>query len=383
MITRHTLSESGHRQFQGFSWYLLLAHLCVFGFLDKANSSDHEQIETYYGVLELNPAQLPLLSELLNSQPVKRLKHINQYGIIQLVDSQGYNNESYTRYDHSLGVLYLLNYFGAPFEEQVSGLLHDISHTAFSHVSDYLFTNSSAGNPEYHDSLFRGFLEKHGVALILKHYGLTPDDIAPENSQFTMLERELPDICADRLDYILQGSARRKMLTRAQVDQILKSLHHDPLTNHWYFSSQASAQLLADASLELNKNIFVTAWGRVLYQWTTEAINRMVAINELTLEDIKYHMGDSEVWQSMLSTGDTKVAALVEKIKSAWYRVYETTDASEASTIFENLRCRVVDPRVTVSSGWQRLSALNPSFKRNYQAEMERCRRFYAVIKSP
>ncbi|WP_422135461.1 MULTISPECIES: HD domain-containing protein [unclassified Endozoicomonas] len=383
MITCHTLSESGHQQFRRFSWYLLLAHLCVLGFLTKANSNDHEQIETYYGLLEFNRAQFPLLSELLNSQPVKRLKNINQYGIIQLVDSQGHNNESYTRYDHSLGVLYLLNYFGAPFEEQVSGLLHDISHTTFSHVSDYLFTTSSAGNPDYHDSLFRGFLEKHGVALILKNHGLTPDDVAPENIQFTMLERELPDICADRLDYILQGSVRRKTLTREQVDQIIKSLRHDPLTNHWYFSSQDSAQLLADASLELNKNIFVTAWGRTLYQWTTEAIRRMISINELTLEDIKYQMGDREVWQSMLSSEDTKVAALVEKIKSAWYRVYETTDANEASTTFENLRCRVVDPRVMVSASWKRLSALSPSFKRKYQAEMERCRFFYAAIKSP
>lgn len=138
MITSHILSESSHQQFQHFSWRVLLVCLCVLGFLARANSSDHEQIETYYGVLELNRAEVPLLSELLNSQPVQRLKHINQYGIIQLVDSQGHNNESYTRYDHSLGVLYLLNYFRAPFEEQVSGLLHDISHTAFSHVSDYL-----------------------------------------------------------------------------------------------------------------------------------------------------------------------------------------------------------------------------------------------------
>ncbi|WOG28782.1 hypothetical protein [Endozoicomonas sp. 8E] len=383
MITSHILSESSHQQFQHFSWRVLLVCLCVLGFLARANSSDHEQIETYYGVLELNRAEVPLLSELLNSQPVQRLKHINQYGIIQLVDSQGHNNESYTRYDHSLGVLYLLNYFRAPFEEQVSGLLHDISHTAFSHVSDYLFTTSSAGNPDYHDSLFIGFLEEHGVALILKKHDLTPNDIAPENIQFTMLERELPDICADRLDYILQGSARRKTLTRAQVDQIIKSLHHDPLTNHWYFDSQGSAQLLADASLELNKNIFVTAWGRTLYQWTTEAIKRMISVNELTLEDIKYQMGDDEVWQSMLSSEDTKVAALVEKIKSAWYRVYETTDVSEASTTFENIRCRVVDPRVTVSTSWKRLSALSPSFKRKYQAEMKRCQFFYAAINSP
>ena len=142
---------------------------------------------------------------------VKRLKHINQYGIIQLVDSGGHNNESYTRYDHSLGVFYLLNYFGASFKEQISGLLHDVSHTAFSHVSDYFFSTDSAGNRHYHDSLFTAFLQKHGIAQILKAYDLTPEDVASENPHFTMLERELPDLCADRLDYICRVQPEGKL----------------------------------------------------------------------------------------------------------------------------------------------------------------------------
>ena len=143
-------------------------------------------------------------------------------------------------------------------------------HSAMSQIT--FFSTNSAGNPNYHDSLFKDFLEKHGIAQILKHYGLTPKNVAPENIHFTMLERELPDLCADRLDYILQGSARRKTLTRPQVDQIIKSLSYDLLTNHWYFSNQDSARLLAEASLELNKKIFATGWGRMLYQWAAEAI---------------------------------------------------------------------------------------------------------------
>ena len=383
MIIHHVLSELGFRQWQRFLRLVFLVILYALGCLAKANSSVQEQIETWYGVLEFNRSEAPLLAELLNSQPIKRLKRINQYGIIQIVDSEGHNNEPYTRYDHSLGVFYLLNYFGASFEEQISGLLHDISHTAFSHVSDYLFSTNSAGNPNYHDSLFKDFLEKRGVARILKDYGLTPEDTAPENIHFTMLERELPDLCADRLDYILQGSARRKTLTRSQVDQIIKSLNYDPLTSHWYFSSQDSALLLAEASLELNKNIFVTGWGRMLYQWTAEAIRRMIHINELTLEDINYRMGDDELWQSMLSSKDKEVVAFIEKIKTVWYQVYETANASEADVTFENLRCRVVDPRVIVTGSWKRLSDLSPIFARKYQTEMERCRRLYAVIKTP
>lgn len=379
-ITHHILSKIG---FQRLFLLVFLIISYAAGYLAKADSGAQNQVETWYGVLEFNHTEAPLLAELLNSQPVKRLKHINQYGIIQLVDSGGHNNEPYTRYDHSLGVFYLLNYFGAPFKEQVSGLLHDVSHTAFSHVSDYLFSTNSAGNPNYHDSLFTAFLQKHGIAQILKQYALTVEDIVPENPRFTMLERELPDLCADRLDYILQGSARRKILTRPQVDQIIKSLSYDKLTSHWYLNNQDSARLLAEASLELNKNIFVTGWGRMLYRWAAGAIKRMIHINDLTLEDINYRLGDDDLWQLMLRSKDAEVVTLVTKMKSAWQRVYETEKATEADVTFENLRCRVVDPRVLMPEGWKRLSDFDPAFKRKYTAEMARCRQLHAVIETP
>ena len=353
------------------------------GCLTTANQSIENKVVTWYGVLEFNPTEAPLLTELLTSQPVKRLKSINQYGIIQLIDSDGHNNEPYTRYDHSLGVFYLLSYFGATFEERVSGLLHDVSHTTFSHVSDYLFSTDSAGNPNYHDSLLTVFLQKYGIAKILKQGGLTPKDIAPDNSSFSMLERELPDLCADRLDYILQGAGRRETLTRTQVNKIIASLSYDPQTRHWYLDSKDSARLLAEASLELNKNIFATGWGRVLYQWAAEAITRSIKIKELDLEDINYRMNDIEVWQSLQNSKDRQVIALVTKMKSAWYQVDETADANQADVTFKNLRCRVVDPRVTLKDGWKRLSDLDPVFNKRLQAERARCNRLYAVIKAP
>ena len=109
----------------------------------------------------------------------------------------------------------------------------------------------------------------------------------------------------------------------------------------------------------------------------------MIHINDLTLEDISYRMGDDEVWQSMLNSKDTQVVTLVAKMKSAWHQIYETANVSEAGVTFENLRCRVVDPRVIVPKGWKRVSDLSSVFKRKYQAEMERCRRLYVVIKAP
>ena len=35
----------------------------------------------------------------------------------------------------------LIKKLGGSVEEQIAGLLHDVSHTAFSHVIDYVFDN--------------------------------------------------------------------------------------------------------------------------------------------------------------------------------------------------------------------------------------------------
>ena len=342
-----------------------------------------EQASTWYGEILLCRSDDSLLMDLLRSKPVQRLKHINQYGVIQLVDSAGHNNESYTRFDHSLGVFYLLRRFGAPLREQVSGLLHDVSHSAFSHVSDYLYSEVSAGDPNYHDSLFIVFLEKYGIAGILNQYGLSPVDVEPKHKDFTRLERELPDLCADRIDYILQGASRRGDLSCAEVDYIIGSLRYDAATLHWYIDNQKAAQLLAESSLALNKDIFVTGWGRILYQWTAEALKQLITIGELTQEDFAYRMGDVEVWNKLSDSKDPHVSGLMEQIQSVWYNIYEVDNTVQADITFKNLRCRVVDPRVLTPDGWSRLSDLDPVFRKNYDAEMKRCCRLYATIKSP
>src|SRR5690554_5599914 len=91
-----------------------------------------EKIETFYGLIDVEE---PLLLELIEHPAFQRLKGVHQYGVSYYTT----HKEEYTRYDHSLGVFALLRAKGSPLKEQVAGLLHDVSHTAFSHVGDWIF----------------------------------------------------------------------------------------------------------------------------------------------------------------------------------------------------------------------------------------------------
>src|SRR5579872_6615413 len=91
-----------------------------------------ETIDTFYGSIEVEE---PVLLELIHSPSFQRLKSIHQYGVAYYTT----HREEYNRFDHSLGVFAILRAKGAPLDEQIAGLLHDISHTAFSHVGDWVF----------------------------------------------------------------------------------------------------------------------------------------------------------------------------------------------------------------------------------------------------
>ena len=63
-----------------------------------------------------------VLIELLNSQAIQRLKNIDQAGY-----AKGFFPHSRNRFDHSVGVFLLIRKYGGSLEEQMAGLIHDVS----------------------------------------------------------------------------------------------------------------------------------------------------------------------------------------------------------------------------------------------------------------
>jgi len=137
----------------------------------------------------------PVLIELIKSKPLQRLKKISQFG----PPTEYYHIKTLTtRFTHSVGVMVLLKKLGATEEEQIAGLLHDISHTAFSHIVDWVL--GSGETEEFQNEQHEEFLIKSKVSEILKKYGYNPKKIS-EHKNFNLLEQDLPDLCADRIDY--------------------------------------------------------------------------------------------------------------------------------------------------------------------------------------
>ena len=147
-----------------------------------------------YGDFEINE---PVLIELINSKPIQRLKNISQYG----VPAEYCPLRGFSRYDHSVGVMLLLRKLKAPIKEQIAGLLHDVSHTAFSHVVDWVFNHKNEEN--FHDTIYEKMIEQSDIPIILNKYAFNANDVI-NLEKYLLLEREIPYLCADRVDYSLK-----------------------------------------------------------------------------------------------------------------------------------------------------------------------------------
>ena len=158
----------------------------------------------------------PEVLALIACPTFQRLRGIKQAGPSALA----FPFKQVTRYEHSLGVYVLLGLLGAGRKERVAGLLHDISHTAFSHAVDFVF---SSEQQDHHEGLKPEFLHRPDLLGPLGALGYSPEDFY-DDSHYPLLEQPLPRLCADRLDYFFRDSLACGATTRVQIRRFLNHL---------------------------------------------------------------------------------------------------------------------------------------------------------------
>ncbi len=123
----------------------------------------------------------PAILDLIGCPTFQRLKGVRQAGPSALA----FPFKNVSRFEHSLGVFLLLRRLGADRREQVAGLLHDISHTAFSHAVDFIF---SSREQDHHEHLKPLMLDRPDLAGALGRLGYAPAEFY-DDSIYPLLER--------------------------------------------------------------------------------------------------------------------------------------------------------------------------------------------------
>lgn len=231
-----------------------------------------------------------VFKELVLSAPFQRLKDIHQGGAIYLVDPQ----LNHTRFDHSLGVYWLVTKFGGNLNERVAALLHDLSHTAFSHVIDAVLDYKKE---DFHETIFQDVLNSSTIPFILNQYNL--NDALNSFNNYTLLEQSLPEICADRLDYTLRDLFQANMIDRDEVSKFLTDLATKD--GKFIISTTASTEWFSQQYKILNEDYFKRPEHLFANQKFAGIIKSAISDGKLSKTDLM--STDSEVILKLNSNG--------------------------------------------------------------------------------
>jgi uncharacterized protein len=298
----------------------------------------------------------PVLIELFKHPIMERIKHVRQYGISDYIIKQKF---SYTRYEHCVGVWALLRRYGASLEEQIAGLLHDASHTVFSHVGDTLFQHTCADS-SYQDDIHEWYLQHYQIDDVLTQFHIPLQNVLAKNGTHLMLEQDLPNICADRLEYNLQAGLLTDMLTIQDIDLILKDLEYE--NGHWFFTDKQIAKKLAVVSLYNTEHVWGTPTDKFIYTITAQALERALEINLLTLDDIHFST-DAAVWDKLWISNDPYIMKCLEKIVNykSEFIIIRSPHYQTFTTKFRGL-----DPWIKYNNTLQRLTQLDIEYQQEY-----------------
>lgn len=291
-----------------------------------------------YGAVEING---PGVLALIGSPTFQRLKGIKQAG----PSAFAYPFKTVTRYEHSLGVFLLLRRLGADGREQVAGLLHDISHTAYSHAVDFVF---SSQEQDHHEELKPVFLDRADIVSALKGLGLTPRDFY-DDSIYPLLERPIPWLCADRLDYFLRDGLACGELSPAEADRILA--HLAVFGRTIVMTDRVVAREAAALFKEMNRHWWASSAESFIYNEFADALREGFALGVLRKTDL--YEDDAHVLDRLHAARSPIIEA---KLDTITHFDPERLTGFVPRVVPKN---RWIDPPVVVDGKIRRLSELD------------------------
>jgi uncharacterized protein len=300
-----------------------------------------------YGEEEINE---PVLIDLINSKTLQRLKGVSQQGLPQ----NYYHRIIFSRFEHSIGVMMLLRKLGADIEEQIAGLLHDISHTAFSHVVDWVLGDPT--KEDYQDNNHLNIIKNSEVPSILKKYGFNYKDVANVES-FSLLEKSAPSLCVDRFDYTI-----RELKDLGQEDLVkLCVTNLVNINGQMVFKTQKSAESFANEYLKLQKEHWAGNDARARYYILAQILKKAIDSKLILKEDLM--KTDQFIISILENSKNQEILEQLDMLKNG-FKIEESKEGIELKKKF-----RYIDPEVLTEKGITNLTKVSLEYKEALEKE--------------
>ena len=307
-----------------------------------------------YGIHEITE---PVILDLINTQAMRRAHGVLQHGVTALIGI----TVPTSRFDHSMGVMLLVHRLGGGIEEQIAALLHDVSHTAFSHVIDYVFDGHNTQS--YHEEKKLEFVSSTDIPVTLQKYGYNWLDFM-EESNFPLLEQDLPHLCADRLDYFLRDA---RDLGLASDNEIASTLRHlRSYGGQIVTVDPDSARWLGYTFIAADKASWANFREVGLYELAARAIRRGLEIGVIDETDL--WGTDLPAWEKLLRSSDSQLQYDIQRVHAdTRFEWNEYQPEFRVST-----KLRSIDPDILSNGTIKPLSSIDADFAKHRVEYLEK-----------
>lgn len=227
----------------------------------------------YEDYIELNENE----ANILSSEPVQRLRRVNQLGLSSLV----YPSANHSRFEHSLGAMYLAgcmaNSLSLDDSERrayrIGALLHDTGHAPFSHAIERLVEERLGESHEDKSCELVNAIEDS----IPVDSGWVKDIIKGE-SEYNIVAG---DVDVDRMDYLRRDS-QRTGLQNGRIDTAtLINFSEISDSDDWVFSHKCLQALdgFFHSRFEMTKSVYSHHTSKIAESMLERAVDSYIESN--------------------------------------------------------------------------------------------------------
>ena len=312
-------------------------------------------VDRVYGEVMI---RVPEYLDVIRSPYMQRLKHINHFGYF----APFFPNATHTRYEHSLGVFALLKRARAPARERMKGLIHDIPHPVTCHSIDYALDEGCQKTQSYQDDIFVDFVKETDIPAIFAKYHIDFDYMM-DDSNFPLLEREYPDLCADRIDNSLRDAVVFGEIDREEAMRFINSLNI--VDSRWVFKNYEIAREYSEMFRMMNNKYWAGFPIAITFDSTGKTMRFALERGYVKKEDL--WTTDEKVFTKLRreSKNDGHLAKLFKRMNNE-IKVVNDPDDFE-SHIF--CKSRIVDPFCKEGKEIVRVSDVDPEWNKVYEEE--------------
>ena len=239
--------------------------------------------DSIHGDLHLTDFELKLVDTI----EMQRLRRIKQLGFTSLV----YPGANHTRFEHSIGTLYLANQLARRLELEedviellrVCGLLHDIGHAPFSHVSERALKHK-------HETITKQIIKESPITDIIteKFNANFITKIIDGQTKYGKIISG--DLDVDRMDYLIRDSYYTGVAYGViDTERLLYSLKYDDNDN--LIITQKGVQA-AESTLLARYFMYPTVYQhhttRIVNSMFRVCLKRMIEDNVVREEQLRY-----------------------------------------------------------------------------------------------